>query len=493
MESNILCRGFSFSLLFVVLGSATISNATSEGIISVLSVGSVVYWPRVDVSVNVSRAVGSNYLSLGTEIDYEWKQWIDSPVQRELVSSASFKLVRFFDFKNTSPLLKPCTYWNESARTGTWNWINVDIFVQRVFTVGAEPLICLGWATDHTQSFIPAGMIINATTGLPNPMSWAAYCKEFVKHFKATSMPVRFYETMNEPWAYFGWNDYTKLANFMAVFNAAAQAMRTEDPNVLVSFDGTNRKPVLNYWLANGGADLDFISFHKYDCGTIGYYSDATMLARAETFQIETSSDYYGVQDSRQVYHNARGKWIPAINSESNYDSVCDVGSDPKIQDIVGAVWTALLLRKGVLVGLNYSVYFTFSSSASWEKANKATGGLGFGMVNSDDNKPWYPYYVQKILGSNLSVGDVLFETTCSSSDMRALAWLHDGHLKLLLICRTDRTYAVHLNGITGNFDVMRIDNTIPWNDPARAVQTGAIDATQTFVVQGYTIALLSS
>jgi hypothetical protein len=476
-------------LIILAVSLATVSySSQSSGTIS--STGMINYWPRADVTVNVSKVIGVNNLSLGFMPDWEWKSWLDSSVRRGLAQDASFKLVRMFDFRKTTPRLAPCVYWNDSSMIGEWDWSYVDLLVQRVFEIGAEPLFTLGWARDNIQNYIPNGMSVNSSTGLPYPASWGAYCREWVKHFKLTGRPVRFYETMNEPWAYFGWNDYVKIANFMAVVNAAAQAMKAENPNVMVSFDGTNRKPVLDYWLSNGGADLGFISFHKYDGFPIGQYPDETMLSRAETFQLETSPSYYGIQDARQVYYNARGKWIPVINSESNFNGASDTGTDPKIQQMIGTIWETLLLRKGILEGLSYNVYYSFSSSASWEKANKASGGLGFGMVNSDNNKPWYPYHVQKMLGTNVAVGDTLVESTSSSNDLRILSWLQSGKLKILLILKVDQTRTVFIQGVTGKLYVTKIDNTISWETPA--LQTNEIDVTEPLILYGYTVVLLS-
>lgn len=478
-------------MLMLTLAFSTISISFSlQTSKSIPASGTISYWPRVDITVNLNKIIGVNNLSLGFQLDFEWKRWLDSAVGIELAKNASFKLVRVFDFRKTNPRLSPCVYWNEETKTGTWNWTYVDLLVQRIFEIGAEPLFCLGWARDDVQNYLPLGMAVNPETGLPYPNSWAAYCKEWVKHFKQVGLPVRFYEIMNEPWMYFGWNNYTRLANFMEVFNAAAEAMRKENPNVLVSFDGTNRKPVLDYWLANGGADLGFISFHKYDAGTIGQYSDEVMFNRAESFQLKTSSGYYGVKEARQIYYNARGKWILVINSESNFNSAYETGTDPKIQQLAGSVWLALLLRTGVLEGLDYNVYFHFGSSASWEQANKPSGGVGFGMINLDNNKPWYPYYVQKMIGNNLSAGDLIIESSSSSSDVRVLSWLHNGVLKILLICKVDQVRMVYFNGISGRLSIVKIDNNISWENPA--LQFDEMDATNPIIISGYSIILLS-
>jgi hypothetical protein len=452
---------------------------------------------QFQVTVDSSKVIGINNLSLGLQIDGEWKDWLDSSTRKQLTKDANFKLVRVFDFRNTNPRLMPCLSWNESIKDcNNWNWTYIDSLTQAIFGNGAEPLFALGNGP-NTKNYIPPSMAIDSVTGLPYPDSWAAYCKEWPKHFKNTGMPVRFYEIINEPWQYFEWANYAKIDNFMAIFNAAAQAMRAENPNVLLGFDGTNRKPVLNYWLNADydhphqiGADLGFISFHKYDSGSLGEYSDAAILNRAETFQIETSTDYYGIKDARQTYYNARGKWIPVINSESNLNSVTDPGTDPRIQQMVGTIWTALVLRKDILIGLNYNIYFHFGSSASWEQANKPPG-YGFGMTNLDNNKPYYTYYVHKIIGLNLAVGDSIVNSFSSSADIKTLAWNDNGKLNILLIHNSTGTKTVSLNGMTGQFNYQKIDDPTGTSYLNPSIQTGTIDASSVITLNGYTVMLL--
>jgi len=468
----------AFSVVSVSFGLQSSSAISSTGVIS--------YWPRVDITVNLSKVMGINNLSLGFMLDFEWKTWRDRSVMRHLASDANFRIVRLHSIR-----IEPCTSWSESTKTGNFAWSEVDLLVQRIFEVGAEPMIDLGYADSNGLTKLPAGMATDVSTGLPYPDSWAAYCKEWVKHFKQTGKPVRFYEIINEPWMYFGWNNYTRLGNFKAVFNAAAQAMRAENPNVLLGFDGTNRRPVLDYWLSNGGADLDFISFHKYDSGTIGRYSDAEIFMRAETFQLKTDSAYYGVDGARQKYYSARGKLIPVFNSESNFNSAWETGTDPKIQQMAGAVWLTLALRTGILEGLNCNIYYSFSSSASWERANKASGGVGFGMVNSDNNQPWYPYYVQWMLGNGLSVGDSIVESVSSSDEIRVLPWIHEGKLNILLICKVDQPQNIYLHGISSQLNITKIDNTISWETPS--LQTSVVNPADPLIVNGYTVMWLQS
>ena len=485
-------KEFIFLIIIITFSTISVSfgSQVSEDSYGISASGTIIYWPRVDITINVDKIIGVNNLSLGFQLDFEWKRWRNSTVLRQLASEAGFKLIRIFDWRSQNDASPdPCLYWNETTKTGVFDWTDVDLLVTRVFEVGAEPLITLG-GYDMQPKYLPNGMATNPVTGLPYPESWAAYCQAWVKHFKEIELPVRFYEIVNEPWEYFGWVNYTRLGFFMELFNAAADAMRSENPNILIGLNGANRKYVLDYWLAHGGVDLDFISFHKYDAGTIGQYDDEVMFSRAETYQIVTSSSYYGVQDVRKVYFNARGKRVLVINSESNFNSAWETGTDPKIQQMVGAVWLALVLRAEVLEGVDGTVYYTFSSSASWERANKQSGGVGFGMVNEDDNKPWYPYYVQKMIGNNMDVGDLIVESNSSSNDIRVLSWLNGGKLKILLICKADRPYMIYFNGISGKLNIMKIDNTISWENPS--FQFDEIDPTKPITINGYTVALLS-
>lgn len=471
----------AFSAVSVSFGLQSSSAISSSGMIS--------YWPRVDITVNVSKVIGVNNLSLGFQLDWtRWVEFVNNPVLRQMAKDFNAKLARVFDFRSTSPRLMPCTYWSESTKTGTWEWTNVDSLTQRIFEIGAEPLFCLGWARDNIQNFIPTGMAVNPNTGLPYPESYAAYAKEWVRHFKTLGWGVRYYEIMNEPWTYFGWNpsDTTKLAYYTELWNAAARAMRSENPNILLSHDAITQKNVLNYWIQYGD-NVDFLDFHKYDAGTIGECSDTEMFRRAEIYRFETTTSTYGVNEVRQKWLNARGKLLPVINSESNFNSAWESGTDPKIQQMAGAVWLALLLRMGILKGLNSYVYFEFASSKSWQESHGT--GWGFGMINEDDDQPWYPYYVHKMIGSNIAVGDKLVHTQSSSEDIRSIAWINNGMLNILLVCKVNEPRTIVLQGINGQLNFSRVDNTVPYETPS--IQADKITTNKTLSMQGYSVALL--
>ncbi len=473
-------------LLFIISASVASALAEPQTSTTVTSTGNIIYWPRVDVTVNPTQIIGTNNLSLGFMLDHEWNTFRNRPVLQELAEDTNFKLVRIFDWKSSSP--DPCVYWNEETKTGTFDWTNVDSLVNKIFEIGAEPIFSLGNG-DMRTSYLPSGMATNPDTGLPYPDNWAAYCRAWVEHFEAVGLPVRFYEVVNEATFYWypNWNyDATKLGYFLELFNTAYDEMHEANPEILISNDAATYRKFIDYWILHGGK-LDYISFHKYDCDGVSM-GDETPLVRAENRHFVTDSIWYGVNDVRQLWFNEHGITLPAINSESNFAATCSEGTDPRIQQVVGTVWNALTLRSCILNDVQYMIYYSLGSSASWEQT-KPTGGLGFGMINLDDNEPWYPYYLQKLFGDNLRLGDQLVATTSTSTDIRSLAWFNSGTLNILLIAKVDQPRSIVLNGITGEANFFKIDNVVSHLTPS--VQTGNIDLGLSLDTIGYTVVLI--
>jgi hypothetical protein len=341
-------------------------------------------------------------------------------------------------------------------------------------------------------------MPINSTTGLPNSNVYAVYAAEWVKHFKQKGWNVRYYEIANEPFAYFGWNPSSnnpKLAYFVEFWNVVARAMRAVNPNIKISQDAITQTNVLDYWILHGDY-IDYLDFHKYDCGTwdqssSSYYSDSKLFAYAESLRLENNvGSTYGVKEAQQKWLTSRGKLLPVIDSEGNLNSAWRNGTDPRIQKMTGAVWTALTLRAEILKGVNYNVYYEFSSNGNSEHQKTSTG-YGFGMINSYSNVPWYPYYVQKWIGNNLNVGDNLLQSTSSSKNIRTLSWVSNGKLNILLIHNSTAIETVSLNGMTGQLSYQKIDDPTGTSYLNPIVQNDTINAGNTITLNGYTVMLL--
>ena len=469
-------------LVDILVASVVVTCANTQSSTTIPAEGSIRYWPQEDVYLNLNNVTGFNGFSPGFTLTSEWRYWNDRYVLRQLAKEAKSKMVRLF-----SHVLEPCISWNDTTRTGNFSWTDVDSLVQRIFEIGAEPLITVGFCGPGELVF-PPGMSINITTGLPYPESFAAYSREWARHFKAVGLPVRYYEIINEAWYYFypnrTWNE-TNAHYFLQLFSASYDALHKENPYVLVGNDASLLRNFLDYWKTQGGK-LDLLTFHKYDSDGLNYSDEQGLQSVERTFFDPSYGNpyIYSVSQARVIW----GENLPAIASESNWGASWINGTDPRIQQLVGAVWTALMFRGSILSGVNYSCYFTFSASKSWELI-KPSGGYGFGMVNHDDNQPWYPYHVQKLIGGNLEIGDRIVETTSLSSDIRSLAWIHADKLNLLIISKADQPSIVNLHGVEGSLAFFKIDNTVSWENPS--VQTGVINSAEPIMIKGYTVLLL--
>lgn len=476
MKNPILLRRISIFTLSIVLTS------------SMLPIYNVLALTPVMISVDSSKAIGTNTFSLGFQLDGpDILTWRDRPALRELANNASMKLVRFFEHR----LGKPCTRWDESTKTGRWDWTELDPLIEEIFAIGAEPLIVLGFIGYDSKRLtsVPSGMSYDPVTGMPYPEQWAAYCAEWVNHFKKAGFPVRFYEMINEAYHYFGWPaTQPKLGYFMKLYNAAYKAMKAVNPNVLIGNDACVLKTVMDYFISNGER-LDFLSYHAYGATSISA-SDSEIFQAAETKYVTETANVYGVDKARQLYKTIKGIDLPVMHTENNLDFYFSTGTDPRLQKMQGAVYQALTFRTSMLKNFMYNAYFHFGSSASQESQNP-TGGLGFGMVNLDNNQPWYPYYVHQMLGNNLAVGDKLVQSTSTSDDVRAVAWIHEKKINLLMICKVDVVRTITLQGLGDQLQFSKIDGTISWKTPK--LQTGTANSQSVLTLNGYTVMLLQS
>ena len=465
-----------------LLSTLPAGSSSTQPTKSVSSEGFVHYSPFISVKINQDSEIGLNNLSLGFQLDgYDIRRFRDRSALRDLAKQVNFKLVRFFHHRLGSASGSgsvPCSKWNEDTQTGVWDgWNKVDPLIERIFEIGAEPLICFGYySLSMGKVSVPEGMQTDGE-GFPRSQTWANYCVEWLRHFKSKGYPVRFFEIINEPYQMYFWKDESKLANYVRFWNTVAEAMRQENPDIFISSDCTTIRHVLDYWTTSG-ENVDFLGFHKYDSGRT-YYSDEELFERAETFMfVEGDSEFpcYSIDEARKKWETTRGDTLPVICGESNLNWKSP--TDPRIQTMTGAVWTSLAVRSGILEGLNYFLYWNLAGTSDAEN---------FGMINGLTNEPYYSYYVLRMVGSNLDTGDNLIKATTSSDAIRALAWINQEHLNLLIINKEDSSRTITLNGLEGQLQFQKVDNTEP------TLQTETIDATEPLVLEGYTVVLLQA
>ena len=150
---------------------------------------------------------------------------------------------------------------------------------------------------------------------------------------------------------YIGWNPTTanqaRIANFVQLFNAAYTKMHQTNSQVMISTDCSLEKHFFSYFI-NYGVGIDYLDFHKYDAWTYPQFTDAEMFTRAETIYFKTDYNFTALMMLKQMWYSKHAKTLQVILSETNFNAVAignngDIGSDPRIQQMAGAVRTAVL------------------------------------------------------------------------------------------------------------------------------------------------------
>ncbi len=437
----------------------------------------------VNVTVNPSVTLLTNKLQLGFQMESkDIAAFTSSLAIQNLAKNANFKLVRFFDQR----VRLACTNWDETTKTGTWNWAAIDNLVDKIFSTGAQPLIVVGfysWSY-HRFTDLPKGMTTNyQNTKLPNPSQYAAYVTDLVEHFKARGTPVIYWELFNEPQHFF--NDGGTCNSFKNFMNPVLSAMKAADPNIKVGCDNSmitwsqgGSGGAFNAWFANNINQIDYLSWHRYLTG-----SKSTTDSSLFDYAINDQGGTYGannfINPARQVYYNIKGTWLDCMQTEANIDYSYSTGTDPRIQQMSGAVGTALALRTEILNGnVLYNIYMQLASGSS--------DSSKFGMINLDNNQPWYPYYAQYMISGigGLSVGDSVVQSSSSSSNVIPLVWKDGSSTNILLINRSTSSVNVALSGVSGPVSWWKIDNSL------KTLQSGS-SSVPSFTLNGYTVMLL--
>jgi hypothetical protein len=480
---------FSVLLLVALLGtlfpsSIAVSAQTPE-LKTIPAQGIIVNNISNYITIDTTVTIASNNLSLGFALDHHWNTWLHTPEYPQLAQEANFSLISLYDSSFDSEIsLQPCIYWNQTTHSGTFNWTNVDAVVKSFYKIGAQPLICLGGTAGNMTVYFPNGMYVNPDTSLPRPQDYANYAAAWVEHFKAVGLPVKYYEVFNEiNQLYFHLTSYyneTELSVFFEDYMAVYTAMHSANDQIMVGNDASTFKTFLDYWVSHGGK-LDFLAFHKYVCDFDK--PESWGLARVETHYFTSDSLFYGINDARQIM----GYDIPIICSEYGWDAAWETGTDPRNQQMVSAVALALTLRQEILFNMQYNVCYAWDSSPSWQEMQGS--GWAWGMINQDNNQPWYPYYVNQFLGQSLSVGDRIIESTSSTQDIRTLSWVHDEKVFTLVICTANSSRTITFGSFATSGNYSMIDNTFPYS--AAQLQKGTLNNDNQITVKGYAVILL--
>jgi len=402
----------------------------------------------MSVNIDTSNIVRTNSLRIGYQLDHwEVRRFLDSQAIRDIAISLHPSLIRNFPWRNSNtagtPDKGPCTNWNSTTHTGTFDWSDYDAFVQRVKEIGATPWICLfnGYG-DPPWSRDPPGMDHNPSTGLPYPDDVKAYCKIWSQRY-----PGCYWDVVNEP-NYMGWDnlDMTKAPAFFTFYRACYDGLKEGDPNCKVSFDRMNMKAFVDYVYANH-IPFDFIDFHAYG-GDNPTLTTREILDNRARWHYYGSSSRYGITELINMYKAAFSVDPEVIIGEANFSSAWETGADPRNINHEGVVYEAMVNIWSMEMGVTDRVHYTLSSREN----PSYPGTYGFGIFNYLDGTPWLPYYFYETLGSLLYRGDQMYYIQETIGNLYGACWQSGSRKVLMLVNKGDTDLNIDINGLSGTF-----------------------------------------
>jgi len=431
-----------------------------------------------------------------------------------------------------------CSCWNEVSHTcDSWNWEWLDLTIEAIQRVGAEPIIAIGGASHQGGKIIywlPPGMTGNYdSTYYPNPEDFGNYAVEIVKHVNIDKgYDVKYWEIWNEP------HPCASIGNFTSLFNKTQEQMRNVDPDtsIKISTDRMNVKPLADYFVDHAEG-VDFISFHKYDLHAtcmyphnesninnefyppndkLGWYKDETIMDNVDKLY-KWDKPYpctdpcwceYSPKEVRDLWKKERNIELQEIiGTEVNLNSAWENGTDHRQQNVFGATWYAAKAKAYLLNGATNLNYFTIASGDDGKPMVKY-GGFGFGMMNSTyPYNPFAPYWTNYLLSNYIPEGSLIYNSTSSNTRIvDALAVKVGDSYNILLINKKDEKVDVTLSVsgfIVKSATLHLLDNstyiqryepsinkTIVYKSEISTTQLPA-DNTQSLTFNGYTVAIL--
>jgi hypothetical protein len=516
MTTPKLAKGAIVAITLIVL-LLTQTTAGQLSTTQTISISGTIITPTTSaITVTPSNVIGTNKLTLGTQLTfYDTENFPTDSQAQTLMNDAGIKLVRLFDSDYDAIDYPFVLSWNEGTHTGTYDWTKIDAVIEAIYASGAEPLVVLmsnmaNSASSWSWLFSSGIPNDNSLNGLPSVADAVSYVSAFVAHMQSQGYPVKYYEIGNEINTWIcqgGWTqeltewDGIKAGDFATIYNACVTAMKAITSTVSVSFDFAWQTGMMSWWLANyTGTPLDRIDFHRYDSGTAGEMTDADAFHDAQLMIPDVgpgTTGFWGSSNNgnnpiyaQNMYFASKGVTLPLFDTESNMCSEADSTDEPRMVQMAGAVFAALLLKTEALNNIGAHIYFTWASSLSYEQS-LSPPSYGFGLIEGNNHQPYYPYYVYQMIGNNLQVGDPIVSTSSNTRNIVSFTWMDKGNLNILLINTFNSTVSTTVSGATGNFNYEKIDNT--YSSLNAKLQTGSLSLSSPIIMNGYTVILLTS
>lgn len=421
--------------------------------------------------------------------------------------------------------------WNTTSGQPVFSFAGFDADFDFANTTGAAVLVSLSagdWGDGNTA---PSGTPVYSSTslglhGLSGYLLTAAaeyaIVRGMLNHTLSAGENVSYWDVGNE----------VPLASSAATLlyakdvDAAVKAVQAAGAPGLVGTDTAFQTAYLPT-LGAHTSGVGFLSFHYYPapfvcttpsgkyCAPSGGLNGTTTPVVFSKPSYGRSAKVYGPSQAQSAWYNATGNWVPILNDETNFDSSgggilsSPNGSDPRINDLVGAAWLSTLLIDSSLQNVSALTYFSLSSGANLTgTASWPDGGWGFGLTNvtpgTDRITYFAPFFVMKLWDQYLPMGSAgLTVTSSDPASVEAFAVSVNGNVNLAISDRVG--VPIHIRVIvSGPFEESHAfvldptsysevyNATTDSTTLARAgVASVELDATGAFPMAGYGFALV--
>lgn len=313
--------------------------------------------------------------------------------------------------------------WNRSSDQPILSFSQFDTMYDFANATGAEVLISLPAGNWGDGNNAPAGTPVYSKIAvglhglvgnLITRSAEYALVRQLLNHTQAAGEQVAYWDVGNEV----PLNATLQAQYFAKVVQGAVDAVAAAGVPGEVGTDAgltTAYLPVI----ASHTTGVGFLSFHYYPatgmCLTVSTQycppnggANGTMTPNVfAATAYGHSSRVYGPSQAQQEWYNVTGNWVPTINSETNFNSFgggvlsSRDGSDPRLNDLVGAAWLGSLLVDSSEQNVSSLVYYSLTSSANLSTTvSWPNGGFGFGLSNvtsSGKIVEFAPYFVLKL------------------------------------------------------------------------------------------------
>ena len=440
--------------------------------------------PSVEVKIDYSKKIGENNLQIAFDYGYMWETYFDSRMAVKKAKDAGFKMARIHLrtlYKGVRWPPSPSLGWDPEAHSSKgYDWSMLDYWILRVVNDWQMiPMMSIGGSK---KIAIPKNMpYIKIGKGkiLPAKTDFARYFADVVKHIVVdlNISPV-YLEVMNEPTIT---NDTVALM-YVDLYNEVRRKVEEElkPYNKTIGRDvylGINyidrwqqlRKPFF-YHVYQHAEDLEFASVHDYPGGWGHCFSSWVKNLdykfyppnnkhgwMTDEFAVKNAYNYTALHgiDPRVTFREMKERWkgkfghdLILMNTEANFNSAWEFGSDPRQQNLISAVVHAIMLKNFALNNFSIYTFFQLASMHTPESPMYKYGGFGLCiMESSPPHKPFAPYWVAYLWGNYMKKGSDILAYEISDPDLIDILPVktEDGY-RVWVINKVDSAVTIRVN-----------------------------------------------